>query len=177
MNDELRRLASHAAIQQVLARYCRGIDRLDRALLASAYWPDGFDDHVGFAGKIPEFLDWVSEAVRQDISTCHFIGQSLIVLDGHRALAETYFQSHRQLRRPTHDVLAISLGRYVDQFEERAGEWRILDRKVILDIRNEIPLPADQAPPPAIVSSWKGQHGPGDPSYRSAELKALTGLG
>ena len=32
-------------IQQCLLRYTRGVDRHDRELMLSAYWPDAFDEH------------------------------------------------------------------------------------------------------------------------------------
>src|SRR5690606_8703026 len=33
------------AIHTVLMRYCRGVDRLDRDLIASVYHPDAYDHH------------------------------------------------------------------------------------------------------------------------------------
>jgi hypothetical protein len=173
MNEELRRISSQFAIQQALARYCRGVDRIDRALLESAYWPDGYDDHVAFAGAAPEFIDWVLELLSNDIATSHSLGQSLFALEGRRAVVETYFQARSHRRAPGGEILSISSGRYVDQFEEREGEWRILNRKVLLDLRREIPLPPEQAPPPGPEPSWKGQQGLTDPSYQWPALKAL----
>lgn len=41
----LDELLDREAIRDCLARYCRGVDRLDRALLLSTYWPGAEDDH------------------------------------------------------------------------------------------------------------------------------------
>ena len=41
-----------------LVRYCRGVDRLDRELVLSAYHPDAIDDHGAFVGTREEFVDW-----------------------------------------------------------------------------------------------------------------------
>lgn len=39
----LLELASHEAIRQGLYRYCRGADRRDPVMMASAYWLDAVD--------------------------------------------------------------------------------------------------------------------------------------
>ena len=51
--DELRQLLDRQAIEDVLFRYCRGVDRGDAALIASAYHPDAIDEHGArtFAGE------------------------------------------------------------------------------------------------------------------------------
>lgn len=53
------RVGSTGTLYGVIARYCRGIDRLDMALVRSAYHPDGVDHHTGFDGGRDEFIDWV----------------------------------------------------------------------------------------------------------------------
>lgn len=170
MNDDLRVVSDHLAIQQALARYCRGIDRLDRAMLESAYWPDGHDDHVVFAGSAPEFIDWALEHLRSDIATWHCLGHSLIVLNGRRAAVETYFQARSRRRTADNEIISISSGRYVDEFEERSGEWRVLNRRVLLDLREEAPAPPTAGAPGR--ERWQGHHGPDDPSYETAALVA-----
>ena len=50
----LRTLLDKQEITELLARYCRAIDRLDEELLRSVYRPDGYDDHMNFAGPVAE---------------------------------------------------------------------------------------------------------------------------
>jgi hypothetical protein len=128
------------AIQQVLARYCRGIDRLDRELLEAAYWEDGFDDHVLFAGKPADFISWVLDYLAKDKSSMHMLGQSYIELDGTQARAETYFTAQHVREDESGDIIGYSSGRYLDVFEKRGDEWRIFKRFLILDIRHRKPL-------------------------------------
>jgi hypothetical protein len=42
--------ADHVAIEQVLMRYARGVDRGDKELLKSVYHEGGTDDHGSFVG-------------------------------------------------------------------------------------------------------------------------------
>jgi len=163
------KLPPQVAIQQAIARYCRGIDRLDREAILSAYWPDGYDDHLVFGGSPAEFADWVIRALGPAVATSHFLGQSLVTVDGSHAEVETYFSSWSRTRREAGEVLGQSIGRYLDHFEERGGEWRILNRKVILDIVHASPF---GSAPGAPVD---GRHGADDPSY--AELPLLSAGG
>jgi hypothetical protein len=61
--DDLERtvgeLKDRQDILDCLMRYSRGVDRLDRELLRSAYHPDAVDDHGMFAGGRDAFVDWV----------------------------------------------------------------------------------------------------------------------
>jgi len=50
----LRTLLDRQEIADVVARYCRGIDRRDFDLVRTCYHPDGTDRHTGFLGGI----DW-----------------------------------------------------------------------------------------------------------------------
>ena len=89
-------MADDARIEQVLAkdeitavihRVARGTDRLDRDLIISGYWADGFDDHNSFRGGPIEFADWVLEVLPHFQSTHHFLGQCRIEVDGEPYLA------------------------------------------------------------------------------------------
>lgn len=160
-------LPPQVAIQQVIARYCRGIDRLDREAIISAYWPDGYDDHIVFGGSPTELADWVFRTLGPYVATSHFMGQSLVTLDGAHAEVETYFSSWSHQRTEAGEVLGQSIGRYLDHFEERGGEWRILTRTVILDMVQRSPL----GPPSGVPIA--GRHGADDPSYSA--LPKLSG--
>jgi len=115
-------------------RYCRGVDRLDRGLMLSAYHPGACDNHGSFVGPCEEFANWVIERHRGTILSCtHFLGNELIAFDGDVAHCESYVTAvHRlMIDGKLHDLMAC--GRYVDRFEERDGAWKIADRLVISD--------------------------------------------
>jgi hypothetical protein len=166
---ELAPLSPHIAIQQALARYCRGVDRLDGEMIKSAYWPEAQDDHLIFSGAVSDFVPWVLDLLAEATTTAHFLGQSVIALRGSQADVETYFHSWGREAIGGREILQFSIGRYLDRFEERSGEWRILNRKVVLDFSQATPL-TDEAP----ANIFGGRHGPSDPSYPALTLLRAT---
>src|SRR5262245_50555387 len=91
-------LADREAIRACLARYCRGIDRLDEALVLGVYWPDAVDEHLVFTGSPTEFVAWCMPLMQQMEQTVHLLGNILIAIDGATASVETYFQAYHRLR-------------------------------------------------------------------------------
>jgi SnoaL-like domain len=147
------------AIRQVIYRYCRGIDRADRDILESCYWPDAIDDHGVAACSAAEFIDICLAAV-QHMVTVHMIGNVLIEDGGHdTALVESYF--HATHRLPDADGSGerewTLLGRYLDRFEPRDGQWRIISRVVAVDHERSVTatLPTSQFVPRAEVIGGK----------------------
>lgn len=127
----LEELLDRESIRDCLMRYCRGIDRMDRELLESVYWPDALDDHGNFKGTAADFLDLALDKVAKMDATAFFIGNILIELQGAVAHVETYFNVyHRQVREDGSRYDLNTSGRYIDRFEKRGGEWRVADRLV-----------------------------------------------
>jgi hypothetical protein len=158
-------LVAQQEIRDVLARYTRGVDRMDPELILSCYHPGAHDDHAAFQGKAEGFVEWVQEALSYFDSTMHFLGQQLIELDGDRAHCETYCVAyHRRESRdgePGHD-LWMGL-RYIDLLERRDGEWRIADRRCAFDwTRRDAVVAAWELPPEAL----RGSRDRNDPVYR-----------
>lgn len=125
--------ADHLAITQLLARYCRGIDRRDRTLLESVYWPEAMDNHTTFVGTAAGFIDWAMERLPLMAGTMHMLGQSSIAIEGNRAGGETYFQAFHTFDTDQGQRMDVAAGRYVDRLEKRGEEWRIIDRVVLID--------------------------------------------
>ena len=90
MQDTLNEVIAHHRIRQVLERYCRGIDRLDAALIDSVYWDDATDNHGIYVGPGKDFAAFIVPMLRDAFTaTMHFIGQSNIAVTGDRAAADT----------------------------------------------------------------------------------------
>jgi hypothetical protein len=139
----LDQLLSRQQIADVIARYARGIDRLDFDLVRSCYHPDAYDDHGAMKGTVDEFIDSARAFLPRFVATMHFLGNMLIEIDGDVARAETYAVAYHRLDLGADggkdDVWGI---RYVDRFERRDGEWRIAYRVVAQEWRRVDPVPA-----------------------------------
>jgi len=137
MDEELaglvRALRDRQEIYDCLMRYCRGIDRFDREVVASAYHPGAIDDHGHFVGPAEIFIDraFALHAQRQR-RTQHHITNHRCELDGDTAHAESYY-IFRSLNAeaPFH---SITSGRYIDRLERRSGRWGIVARVCTIDI-------------------------------------------
>lgn len=133
-DDTVAALVHKAAISDVIMRYFRGIDRMDLDLVRACYHPDATDHHGSFSGTVDEYLAWVEPLLRRYDSTFHFAGNVLVELDGNDgARAETYgIAVHRAAGGADHHNLTTGF-RFVDDFERRAGEWRIAARVAVTE--------------------------------------------
>jgi hypothetical protein len=127
-------LFSRATIQDVLARYCRALDRCDIELLKSTFWPDGHDDHGMFVGNISDFADFSMATLRTMDRTMHLIANCVIDFDDpDHAHSETYVAAWHDIPHDLGATHIVAGGRYLDRFERRSGEWRIFERVFVAD--------------------------------------------
>ena len=166
----LGELAARREIEDVILRYCRGIDRLDRAQVRDCYHPDATDEHGSFQGGVEAFLDWVFRLLSRYESTMHFVGNCLIELAGDAAAAETYGIAFHRGPSELPQLNLITGFRYLDRFERRAGgAWKIAARVAVTewsrrdDAAGRWPIPPDMR---------RGQRDRGDALYA-----LLAGLG
>jgi hypothetical protein len=174
---KLQALVHKDAIREVIYRYCRAVDRCDRELMKACYWPDARDNHAFYSGNAHAFVDYVIPILEQARSTTHSISNVLLELDGDRACGESYVHvTHRLARRDGTLLDNKSNCRYIDLFERRGGEWKILFRAAIVDTMYDEPVAinADFAAFGQVLANLPpGQHGHGDPAYlrfRASEL-------
>ena len=142
--SQVQKLIDKDAIRQCLFRYARAIDRVDKDLLRQVYWPEAVDNHGTYNGPVGGFIEHVIPALLEMDQTIHFFGNILIELHGDRAASEAYFFAcHRYgMKRGQPKEFTLG-GRYLDRFEKRAGEWRILRRDLAYDWVTENNSPAD----------------------------------
>lgn len=134
MQQELIDLLDRENIRACLARLARGEDRRDEALIRSACWSDGTSDYGVFKGSFTDYLGWVIPGSDAITNTQHFLGQSLIELNGDQARVETHLISyHRVAGEEGQDSDMCIGGRYLDVMQKRDGEWRIFARTLIYD--------------------------------------------
>ena len=133
MDPAVAALLDRREIEDALLRYCRGIDRLDLELVRSCYHADATDSHGGFSGTRDEFVAWVEKLLARFESTMHFVGNSLIEVEGDAAVAETVAIAFHRSRESKPSLNLIIGVRYVDRFEKRAGAWRIARRVCVTE--------------------------------------------
>ena len=162
----LQDLLDREAIRDCLHRYCRGIDRMDEACLRSVYWPDATDRHGPFQGTASDFVEWALEKLKDAPRGVHILSNILIDLRGDVAGVESYFHAlqadkdeHGQPRE------TMLLGRYVDRFEKRHGEWRIAKRTVVYDWIRQQPMSVNSDEQKFGVRQPNGSRKPQDPLY------------
>jgi hypothetical protein len=168
--DGLATLLDLKAIEAVVLRYCRGVDRLDMDLVRSAYHPGGVDHHTGFSGPIEDFIVWVEPKLRSFAGTMHILGNHFCELAGDTAVAETYGQAVHW-GDPSDDAGRnfTSGFRYVDHMTRRDGRWAIQERWAVREFTHSN---AGRAKPKEGVGP-AGQRGPEDPLAR---LRRQVGL-
>ena len=133
MDRGIQELLDKQQIKDVLARYCRACDRQDRALLESVYWPEANDHHGTFQGNAAGAVDFILKSLA-GLVTQHYLGNILIEMESStRARGETYVIALHQFDTRFHGEEFAVGARYVDKFEKRGEEWRIIDRTVVFD--------------------------------------------
>lgn len=148
-------------LHEIVLRYCRGVDRVDRDLIASAFHPDAKCEFGALLLTGETIADAIAEAAASNEITTHMVGNALFDLHGTIAHGETYYLSTSVVGSADGKQLRMRSGRYVDLFELRDDEWRIADRVVVQDWCRFSDLP--DLPPG--VSFRPGQQGSSDPLY------------
>jgi hypothetical protein len=123
-------LRSRLDILDCINKYARGVDRLDQAVLMSAFHDDATLDYGVFVGTPAQFAEYFFDFHRRHQSaTFHNITNHVCELDGDSAHTETYYvYASNNLAAP---LFTLAGGRYIDRFERRAGRWAIATRKCI----------------------------------------------
>ncbi len=163
MGDQDRRLreaADKIEIQDVLARYCRALDRLDVDMLASIYHDGAFDHHGPFdkPGKelAPELIALVRDST---VTAMHLLSNISIELDGDTAYVESYVTTIA-VHEETYDDIGA---RFADRFERRNGEWKIAERTMIMEFSRSFPRGEDA---PMLAMFNRGARDKTDPTYQ-----------
>ena len=162
-NARIDALLDKAEILDCLTRFCRGSDRRDRALFIACCHPDAIISVGPFVGSAAELYDWSDGMAATNNGTMHNLLNFTCDLDGDSAHSETYyFFTQRNLDGS--NVLAG--GRYIDRFERRDGEWKLLVRNnfiewssVVAGLDNPLNQVAD------LLANGTPSRGPDDISY------------
>jgi hypothetical protein len=135
METKLRELIDRSEIWQVMQRYGRGLDRLDVELARSCYFDDAIEDHGDYVGAPDDFIAWANMTSETFIDYHHGLMNHSCELDGDNAYCETYYLFTGVARKAPH---LLSMGRYIDHFQKRNGEWRIANRVALIEKNFEL---------------------------------------
>jgi SnoaL-like domain len=173
LNDEqLQELWDTKLLHDNATMYVRGVDRMDRELIESTFWPESTVDVGAFRGS---GAGWAEEATRwKDViwSTNHHTSNILIEFDGERARRESMFINVVNLKDPATSM--FTGGRNRDLCEKREGTWKILARVTVFDWCEQRPtLPGWEALGAPEESNW-GAFKPDDPIYKDWTVPSPT---
>lgn len=166
--DEIRALLDKQAIADVIARYSRTLDWLDDEGQASCYWPDAEIDYGFFKGKAEDFVPVVMAVERRSDRRWHMLsGLAVRLHSSTGASAECY--GIATAVRQAEGVWSGNMfgGRYLDEFEKRGDEWRIISRRYILEWKRPLPDQHGTEPDPDLPLPVIQIAEAGHPLYRS----------
>lgn len=158
-------LADRFAIDEVLVRYCRGVNRCDADELRRGFASDATIDFGTGPHPVDGAIDRILANLRPMRMTQHSISNVLIRIDGDQARAETYTTSLHIVGLPGQWAEMVIGGRYLDRLARIDGEWRIAERVYVMDWNRQGPSTFQDSG--GLYESLKRQGGrwPDDPSY------------
>ncbi len=127
--QEIDRLLSRWAVEEVLVAYARANDLQDEEMLRNCFWPESEHKHGRFTGKSQDFVGFAMKILTTLHYCAHHISNVSIQVEGDRAFSECYyFAHHRRDAKTGGEEDAFMEGRYLDIMERRDGVWKIIRR-------------------------------------------------
>ena len=142
-NNQLQELASKQAIRDTLSHYCRGLDRMDKAMACSVWHDDGTAHYIDmFEGSGHGFVDWVWQAHEGMERHSHQMSNVLIEVEDNTAVSEAYVTvvlwTNPDNNGQQQEIIGRS--RYLDRWSLRDQRWAIDHRTHVLDMQTIQPL-------------------------------------
>jgi SnoaL-like domain len=121
-------LCAIEACREASRRYSYGLDRLDGDVMKSACWSEAIVDYGAFVGNAWDFCDRTVSSHGRFTFTMHTTSNHQVELDadGVHARGEAYTVCY--LFAEADRRLSTWFGRYLDTYERRGDEWRIMHR-------------------------------------------------
>jgi SnoaL-like domain len=171
MTDKLQHLFDRQEIMDCLTRFCRGMDRFDRALYLSAFHDDAEIAAGPFVGSAADCWDWAKPMHEAgQVLTHHSLLNNTTEIDGDTAHSETYYQfiaRNHPFAAGDGETVMLAGGRYIDRLEQREGAWKIALRTNIIEwscLQPALPLPFGDVPD--IAANGVSARDKSDPSYQ-----------
>lgn len=159
--------ADRDAIADCLYLYTRAVDRCDGPLLRGVFWADARVAGSLYSGDVPGFVKY-STVDGKDFfqQMMHMVGNIITRIKGSQAAVEACFYGYHAAPAAAQYGDLVVGGRYLDVFERRDDEWRILEKTILFDWFRAYPDGLDwEQGPMGSPASIRGERGPGDRSY------------
>lgn len=143
-------------IRKLLLTCCRGIDRGDANMVMACFHEDARVDYGYFAGPASIL---VASAPRNP--STHYLANCLVDVVDRTATSESYILACQVVDPDGVPHTRVRSARYLDRFERRDGEWRIVSRVLIDDWSRLDPIGAVLEE----VGQHRGTRSSDDPSY------------
>ena len=129
-------------------QYTRGLDRHDETLISTVFWPDARVSY-GELVSMDEMAAWANAGHAENAAHQHHVTGLTLDIDGDSAHEEGYifFSSDMERDAPLDTIgdptpgravpgslTTFGTGRYVNRYERRDGEWRIIVHEYVHDI-------------------------------------------
>jgi hypothetical protein len=135
-------LAAKLEIYEQLARYCRGVDRIDDDLTLGCFTSDASLCYADvFTGTPAEFVRWLWPVHRAMAGHAHRVTNVLVdLLTPTTAVSEACVFVTLRMEEDGRLVDVINHGRYLDRWFVTAGTWRIAERTYVSGLRSTVPV-------------------------------------
>ncbi|MGE3594609.1 MAG: nuclear transport factor 2 family protein [Dehalococcoidia bacterium] len=139
-SEAMDRMIARQAIGDLLMAYARGVDRCDVELLQGIFHPDATVVTGLIDGRGTDFPRKIVDHVQRKLDRCfHSIAQMWIEVSGDHAVGESYFIAVTAAAGRD----GIIAGRYLNEFERRAGVWKIQRHTIVMDWSTTQPTGAE----------------------------------
>ncbi len=173
LKARLEYLEDRQNILDCIQRECRARDRQDSAQIAGCWWEDGQDEHGSVITSAPDYPERANAGHRALFNmTSHNISNHLCEIDGDTAYCESYVLGGLFWQDDKRTTLAF--GRYLDQLENRNGEWRLLTRRCTIEMSSDSDgswVHSDNVKG-FLKALWNGE----DPSYQRPVVAGTDGV-
>ena len=158
-------IANRQAIEDVLNKHSRGVDRADAELLKSAYWPEAEVAYGGFNGPAHTFCEGLPTGIKRYAATAHRVTNVSVDFFGDDAVVESYVTAYHYLAvEDADDTEMTYVGRYVDHMQRRGDVWKIMFRRVVMEWNQNLTASA-VFEGPTFSGLARGGRAPHDPLY------------
>jgi len=161
---DITEIADRLAIAEVLARYCRAIDRCDASLLAEVFTPDARIDYGDGAKSPADTIPGLMAGLGAMRLTQHNISNTVLRITGAAARCETNCVALHLIPVADGEIELVVGGRYLDTLVKTEGAWRIAERLYVMDWNRTAPSTMQTAGGLFDTLQRRGARGADDPS-------------